>query len=52
MAYFICHEPWLRYVYNFSNSNRVLGVLNYRPEGKYHDVGGGQGGIVKAHWKK
>ena len=51
MEYSICHEPWLIYVYDGSNSNCVLWVLNYRREGKYRDVGGGQDRRVNAHWK-
>ena len=49
MAYSIFHEPFLIYVNDYnvhgSNKNQVLGVLNYRHEGKYHEVGG-----VNAHW--
>ena len=47
-------EPWLIYVNEGfdggSNTKSHLWVLNYRHEGKYHDVGGGQGGRVNAPW--
>ena len=52
MEYFICHEPWLNYVNDdmddgsnticISNTKLHFGFLNYRCEGKYHDVGGGE----------
>ena len=47
-------KPWLINVNEGfdgdSNTKSHLWVLNYRHEGKYHDVGGGQGGRVNAPW--
>ena len=47
-------KPWLIYanddIDSGSNTNSHLWVLNYRHGGKYHDVGGGKGGRVNAHW--
>ena len=45
-------DPWLIYanddIDGGSNTNSHLWVLNYRHEGKYHDVDFGQGGGVNA----
>ena len=47
-------DPWLIYanddIDGGSNTNSHLWVLNYRHEGKYHDIGSGEGGGVNGSW--
>ena len=59
MAYFICHESWLRNVNKYNDGGvNVKGIVNtkshfgFRTIGmrRYFDVGGGQGGGVNAPW--